>query len=153
MTSIWAIVSLKVHWSSPISGEGIIIHSLTRVSLTNHSLAGVYRAILLCTLTRKTSTPSVSSRMDGWIWMVAIPQNTCLGLGAGMDAQGHFLALAKLRIVVCLHRICPGQNFAEASLFILCASVLSMFDIGPPKDSAGRPIGLEHNDATLSLVS
>ena len=85
--------------------------------------------------------------------MVAIPQTICLGLVEGMAAQGHFLALATLKLVVCLYRICPGQNFAEASLFILCASVLSTFDIGAPKDSAGRPIGLEHNDATLSLVS
>ncbi|KAI0714200.1 cytochrome P450 [Cerioporus squamosus] len=50
-------------------------------------------------------------------------------------------------------RACPGQNFAESSLFILCASILCTFDISVPSDSAGQLIELEHEDTTLSLVS
>ncbi|KZS88719.1 cytochrome P450, partial [Sistotremastrum niveocremeum HHB9708] len=37
-------------------------------------------------------------------------------------------------------RICPGQYFAEASLFISVASVLAMFDISKPVDSDGKDI-------------
>ncbi|KAI0751762.1 cytochrome P450 [Daedaleopsis nitida] len=37
-------------------------------------------------------------------------------------------------------RICPGRYFALAGLFIQAASVLHVFDIGPPLDEAGRPI-------------
>ena len=40
-------------------------------------------------------------------------------------------------------RICPGQHFAESMLFILCASVLSAFDIGPPIGEDGTPIEFE----------
>ena len=37
-------------------------------------------------------------------------------------------------------RICPGRYFADISLFLNVASVLHVFDIGPPLDEQGRPI-------------
>ena len=32
------------------------------------------------------------------------------------------------------------MHFAESMLFILCASVLAAFEIGPPVDEDGRPV-------------
>ncbi|OBZ67809.1 O-methylsterigmatocystin oxidoreductase [Grifola frondosa] len=40
-------------------------------------------------------------------------------------------------------RICPGRHLADASLFINVASVLHVYDIGPPLDANGEPIHLE----------
>ena len=39
--------------------------------------------------------------------------------------------------------ICPGRHFADASLFINIASVLHVFEIGPPLDESGGPIAVE----------
>ena len=36
-------------------------------------------------------------------------------------------------------RVCPGRPFAEASLFIIAASLLHAFEIGPPLDASGAP--------------
>ena len=43
------------------------------------------------------------------------------------------------------HRICPGSHFAQASLFILIASLLHVFNITPPDDANGDPMKLEYN--------
>ncbi|CAE6452922.1 unnamed protein product [Rhizoctonia solani] len=37
-------------------------------------------------------------------------------------------------------RICPGQHFAEASLFLALATMLAIFDIQPAKDKQGNSI-------------
>ncbi|KDN36310.1 hypothetical protein RSAG8_10932, partial [Rhizoctonia solani AG-8 WAC10335] len=37
-------------------------------------------------------------------------------------------------------RICPGQHFAEASLFLAVATMLTVFDIRPVKDEQGNSI-------------
>ncbi|CAE6394224.1 unnamed protein product [Rhizoctonia solani] len=37
-------------------------------------------------------------------------------------------------------RICPGQHFAEASLFLAIATILAIFDIQPAKDKQGNRI-------------
>ena len=50
-------------------------------------------------------------------------------------------------------RICPGREFAEASLFILCASILHTFDIRAPVDVDGVPVQLEHDMSTTNTVS
>nr|VWO96823.1 N/A [Ganoderma boninense] len=49
-------------------------------------------------------------------------------------------------------RICPGRYFADTSLFINIASVLHVFDIGPPLDENGDPIRvkMEMSDGFLS---
>lgn len=47
--------------------------------------------------------------------------------------------------------VCPGQHFAEAALFILCASVLSAFDVGPPVGKVGVPVEVKW-EATDHLV-
>ncbi|KAI0352608.1 CyP450 monooxygenase [Trametes cingulata] len=41
-------------------------------------------------------------------------------------------------------RICPGRYFAHASLFIHIASVLHVFDIGPPLDENGQPFKVQY---------
>ncbi|KAI1790200.1 O-methylsterigmatocystin oxidoreductase [Ganoderma leucocontextum] len=48
--------------------------------------------------------------------------------------------------------ICPGRYFADAALFINVASVLHVFDIGPPLDEKGDPIHvkMEMSDGFLS---
>ncbi|KAI0642498.1 CyP450 monooxygenase [Trametes meyenii] len=40
-------------------------------------------------------------------------------------------------------RVCPGRHFAEASLFLIVASVLFTMDVAPPRDAHGEPIKLE----------
>ncbi|KAI1789460.1 hypothetical protein LXA43DRAFT_1021170, partial [Ganoderma leucocontextum] len=37
-------------------------------------------------------------------------------------------------------RICPGRHFAESTMFILCAFVLSAFKIGSPVGEDGAPV-------------
>ncbi|KAH9847899.1 cytochrome P450 [Lenzites betulinus] len=41
-------------------------------------------------------------------------------------------------------RVCPGKYFAEDSLYLTVASILHVFDIGPPIDEAGQPIMIEY---------
>ncbi|TBU30135.1 cytochrome P450 [Dichomitus squalens] len=50
-------------------------------------------------------------------------------------------------------RICPGQYFAEASLTIMIASVLSTFNIRPPTDEYGASIKVEHEVTMDRIVS
>ncbi|KAI1788178.1 cytochrome P450 98A3 [Ganoderma leucocontextum] len=50
-------------------------------------------------------------------------------------------------------RICPGRHFAESTLFILCASVLSVFEIGPPVGEDGTPIAFKREAADHCIVS
>ncbi|KAH9926308.1 cytochrome P450 98A3 [Epithele typhae] len=50
-------------------------------------------------------------------------------------------------------RICPGQHFAEASMFIYAASILYAFDISPPVDGHGTPVELVHDTATIDIVA
>lgn len=37
-------------------------------------------------------------------------------------------------------RICPGRHFANDALFLAVASVLHVFDIGPPVSENGKPL-------------
>ncbi|RDX54149.1 cytochrome P450 [Lentinus brumalis] len=50
-------------------------------------------------------------------------------------------------------RVCPGRLFGEASLFILCASVLSVFSIGAPLDPDGKPIEVKNTAPTNQMVA
>ncbi|KAH9926307.1 cytochrome P450 98A3 [Epithele typhae] len=50
-------------------------------------------------------------------------------------------------------RICPGRYFAEASLWVVIASVLHTFTISPPVDADGKPVALEHDTATRGVVA
>ena len=43
----------------------------------------------------------------------------------------------------CTHRVCPGRHFAEASLFIMIASVLHTLTIDSAVDERGKPIAPE----------
>ncbi|KAH9888103.1 CyP450 monooxygenase [Cubamyces lactineus] len=49
-------------------------------------------------------------------------------------------------------RICPGQHFAEDTLFINIASVLHAFDIRPAADARGVPVPVEYG-VTSGLIS
>ncbi|CEL57076.1 O-methylsterigmatocystin oxidoreductase OS=Aspergillus flavus (strain ATCC 200026 / FGSC A1120 / NRRL 3357 / JCM 12722 / SRRC 167) GN=ordA PE=2 SV=1 [Rhizoctonia solani AG-1 IB] len=49
-------------------------------------------------------------------------------------------------------RICPGQDFAEASLFLTVATLLSVYDIRPAKDDRGNDIMPETKLVGHSLV-
>ncbi|KAI0638607.1 CyP450 monooxygenase [Trametes polyzona] len=50
-------------------------------------------------------------------------------------------------------RICPGRHFADASLFIIVASVLHSFDIRPPLDASGKPAHVEPRVTADLLLS
>ncbi|KAI0330487.1 cytochrome P450, partial [Cubamyces sp. BRFM 1775] len=52
-------------------------------------------------------------------------------------------------------RICAGRYFADSMLYMAIASVLHVFEIGPPLDDEGRPIKIryEATDGFLSYVS
>nr|BED43012.1 cytochrome P450 monooxygenase [Trametes versicolor] len=51
-------------------------------------------------------------------------------------------------------RICPGRHFADDLLYITIATVLHVFDIGPPLDEGGQPIKVkyEQTDALVTSV-
>ena len=49
-------------------------------------------------------------------------------------------------------RICPGRQFAEATLFIVVASVLSVFDIERGPDSKDGPFNFSYTGATVRCV-
>ncbi|KAH9899431.1 CyP450 monooxygenase [Cubamyces lactineus] len=50
-------------------------------------------------------------------------------------------------------RICAGRHFADASLYIIVASVLHSPSIEPPLDSSGRPMRVEPKMTTDMLLS
>ncbi|PIL25357.1 cytochrome P450 [Ganoderma sinense ZZ0214-1] len=50
-------------------------------------------------------------------------------------------------------RFCPGRHFADSTLFILCASVLSAFEIGPPLGEDGAPIPVKREASDQYIVS
>ncbi|KAI0350830.1 cytochrome P450 [Trametes cingulata] len=50
-------------------------------------------------------------------------------------------------------RICPGRHFADASMFIICSSVLHAFNIEPPLDAQGKPVKLEAKVTADLLLS
>ena len=54
-----------------------------------------------------------------------------------------------------MDRICPGRYFALAGLFINIASVLHVFNIGPPLDEEGSPIRIapEMTDSLMAYVT
>ena len=45
--------------------------------------------------------------------------------------------------LTCVDRICPGRHLADSSLFIVCASILLVFNITPELDARGKPMPLE----------
>ena len=53
------------------------------------------------------------------------------------------------------HRMCPGRYFAQDSLFIHIASLLHVFNVGPPLGEGGKPIKIkfEQSDGFLSYVA
>ena len=68
-----------------------------------------------------------------------------------MCTRIHRRPLTRLFRLVPTFRVCVGRHFAESTLFILCASVLAAFDIGPPIDEDGVPVEIKW-EATDHLV-
>ncbi|KAF9451141.1 cytochrome P450 [Macrolepiota fuliginosa MF-IS2] len=50
-------------------------------------------------------------------------------------------------------RICPGAHIALSTLYLTCASILSLFDISPALDADGKSIEVVPEFAAASLVS
>ena len=50
-------------------------------------------------------------------------------------------------------RLCPGRYFAESTLFILCASALSAFDIGAPVGDNGTPVQVRREATDGGMVA
>ncbi|EIW59559.1 cytochrome P450 [Trametes versicolor FP-101664 SS1] len=50
-------------------------------------------------------------------------------------------------------RICPGRHFADDALYITIASVLHVFDIGPPLDGSGQPIHVKYEQTDGVITS
>ncbi len=50
-------------------------------------------------------------------------------------------------------RICAGRHFADASLYIIVASVLHTLSIKPPLDASGKPVHVEPKMTTDMLLS
>jgi cytochrome P450 len=44
-------------------------------------------------------------------------------------------------------RVCPGRHFVDSSLFISASCILSVFQVGPPKDELGQEIPIEFRDS------
>ncbi len=84
----------------------------------------------------------------------AIPQTSCLDLAAG---KKYVPTLQRIRFACAnrssVDRICPGRHFAESTSFILCASVLSAFEIGAPVGEDGMPIPFKREASDHLVVS
>ena len=65
--------------------------------------------------------------------------------GFGRRCMGLLPPNLDLALLILNRRICPGSHFAQASLFILTASLLHVFSITPPDDTNGDPMKLEYN--------
>ena len=50
-------------------------------------------------------------------------------------------------------RMCPGRHFAESTMFILCASVLSAFEIGPPVGEDGEPVEVKREARDDNMIA
>ena len=59
----------------------------------------------------------------------------------------------KLNGLMTLRRICAGRHFADASLYIIVASILHSLTIEPPVDEFGRPVRVEPKVTTDVLLS
>jgi cytochrome P450 len=44
-------------------------------------------------------------------------------------------------------RVCPGRHFVDSSLFIATSCILSVFQVGPPKDELGQEIPVAFKDS------
>ena len=81
--------------------------------------------------------------------MCAIPTHSFSDMGAGTSTTATYAHLSFLISVpplalpnhrAYIYRICPGKHFAEASLFIMIASILHAVTIEHALDENGHPI-------------
>ena len=87
--------------------------------------------------------------------MDGIPQVSCSVSAVGELCYGYAFVYSPCdkyqRVSAFTFRVCPGRHFAESTLFIFCASVLSTFEIGPPVGGDGAPVEVKW-EATDHLV-
>lgn len=72
-----------------------------------------------------------------------------LDMGEGEALQIPVVALLTAYLV---NRICPGRHLSNETMTFMAASLLSVFDIKPAKDSEGNIIPLKY-DTGVELVS
>lgn len=99
-------------------------------------------------MTRKSSRNLKNLGLSGFYmmasWTAAIttltPLHSDMGEGRSSDLRAElFLSNRATR------RICPGRHFADESLYFTVASVLHVFDIGPPLDNgSGEPVVIKY---------
>ena len=90
-------------------------------------------------------------RLDIWTSRDEILRTSHLGSAAGKTFRCVLRSHSHIPTNRHLRRVCVGRHFAESTLFILCASVLSAFDIGPPVGDDGVPMEVKW-EATDHLV-
>ena len=58
------------------------------------------------------------------------------------------------KLMLQIVRVCPGQHLAKASIWIMVAYILALFDIEPTKDEAGHeiPIRADCTDGQVRRV-
>jgi cytochrome P450 len=49
-------------------------------------------------------------------------------------------------------RVCPGRHYVDATLFIMAATVLSVFRIEKPRDSEGAPFNFTYSGGLVRCV-
>ena len=112
-----------------------------------------------CATRKSILSPTTSSLSVSWTWMGTwtcrgeIPRMSCSGLAVGKSLASLFLAYTNGVYLSTPDSLCPGRVFAESTLFILCASVLAAFEIGPPVDKKGIPIDLKREATDHWIVS
>ena len=116
------------------------------------------RTGLACTIRMYTVIPIVTYRTDSYEMAsltqpFAIQATSSLGTGEGEPLVNPLRSSGPVsRNSHHIHRICPGQAFAEAQMFDIIAKVLHVFDITPPLDEAGNPIRIEPRVTGSSLL-
>lgn len=67
--------------------------------------------------------------------------------------EGTFTYIFHEPIAEIMIRICPGLHFVDMALFINFASILHVFNIGPPEDENGVVLPLQAEFAETSTNS
>ena len=80
------------------------------------------------------------------------PSDVAFGFGRREDVPARHRALACTNRSF-VDRVCPGRHFAESTSFIMCASVLSAFEIGPPVGEDGTPLPVKREASDHLVVS
>ena len=69
--------------------------------------------------------------------------NPAFGYGRRYTKRFDIYVCFKLMLSFIRNRICAGRYFADNSVYMAIASILSVFDIAPSRDSTGQVIPVE----------